>query len=179
LAHARSTGFRNRSSSRRRTAWEIGPRTTAVQSLVAAGASVAVTGAQALTDGLTIVRIRGELVLNLSAATSAGDGFVDAAAGLCIINENASGIGITAIPTPLTDLAWDGWMWHQAFGEITSQETTPLNRDFYSLRIPVDTKAMRKFDESDVLVMVVELGTEVGGAQIDFTCLTRLLVKLP
>jgi hypothetical protein len=48
-----------------------------------------------------------------------------------------------------------------------------------AVRVPIDSKAMRKVHESDVLVGVIEMGTEVGAATVRYAAETRILDKLP
>jgi len=95
-----------------------------------------------------------------------------------VINENAFGVGVTAIPAPFVDLAWDGWLWHTQ-GNLRCVAASGIGDDIMtSTRIVIDTKAMRKFKESDVLVGVIEFvedATAVMSAYME----SRLLVKLP
>ncbi len=156
----RSRGFQTRPirSNRRKTGWFEGPFHD-ISSLVSAGSTVWLTGQTATDDGLTLVRLRGEACLSLRLATAVGDGFDGFAMGICIVTGNAAGVGITAIPKPLTDIDWDGWIWHQLGGHITGLETTEVQRGFHALRIPIDSKAMRKFKASDVIVGVVQMDT--------------------
>ncbi len=165
---------------RRKTAWSLGP-SNVVESRSAAGPVLWDGAAQAVGDGLTIVRIRGELVVQLNLATTAGDGFESFAAGLCIVSENAFGVGVTAVPSPITDIGWDGWMWYHTGGQITSLVATAslVSRSFHSLRIPIDTKAMRKIRDTDILIGVFELGTEIGAAAVEFSARSRVLSKIP
>ena len=182
MGHARSTGFRRISGGARRlTAWTVGPRSGQIQSATAAGLQLAAVGSQAVDSGLTIVRIRGEFVAWLESVGSIGDGFVEWALGLAIINENASGIGATAVPDPLTDVSWGGWMYHSARGPLMgfsvteSENTGPVSQ----VRLSIDTKAMRKFKETDVLMMAVSWGAEIGAATVSWGFNSRVLVKLP
>jgi len=136
-------------------------------------------GQAAGSDGLTLVRIRGEVLLFIEAATSVGDGFIQYALGICDVSENAAGIGVTAIPAPLTDVAWDGWIWHHSGAGIISLTTTEEgNTGTAVIRIPIDNKAMRKTPATNVLVGVIELGTEVGAPIVRMSANTRILDKL-
>ena len=178
MAHAGRFTPRGRTTSRRRTSWVVGPGSS-ILTLSGAGATLWNVGAQSLQDGITIVRIRGEVFLEQVTATSVGDGFQAYTLGLCIVNENAFGIGVTAVPAPVTDISWDGWIWHHSGAAIDSLETTEVARGPGSaIRIPIDTKAMRKFKSTDVLIGVVEMGTEVGTANVQLTAASRVLVKL-
>ncbi len=133
-----------------------------------------------LTDGLTIVRIRAQIAFWLEVVTTIGDGFASAAFGMCVVNENAFGVGLTAIPDPIGDSGWDGWMVYQALAPImgfsvTESENTGIISQF---RMDIDSKAMRKFKESDVLVGVLSVDDEVGAATLTWGLQSRILVKL-
>jgi len=168
-------------SNRRLTDWNEGPFTTAVQSISAAGTQIALTNSQATVEGLTIVRIRGEFVAWLETVTTIGDGFANAAFGMCIVNENAAGIGVTAIPSPLDDVTWDGWLVHRFFGPVIGFSTTESENTgvVSQVRMEVDSKAMRKFKATDVLVFVIGVAQEVGTATLTWGTRHRLLLKLP
>ena len=180
MAHARTSGFiRRGSSNRRKTGWSGGPQ-EAGASLTAAGAALWSVGSAINEDGLTQVRLRGEYTAFLSVVTTIGDGFSAMAVGMCYVLENAFGIGITAVPTPLADIAWDGWLYHRLHGNIFGQSTTELaTGPIDAFRVEIDSKAMRKTRFSDILVGVVELGTETGTATLVFGGQTRVLDKLP
>jgi len=137
-------------------------------------------GQQALEDGLTLVRIRGQFTVCITATTTIGDGFQRFGLGICIVSENAFGVGATAIPAPLTDVGWDGWMWHYLGGQLRGFSTTELGvAPMEAVRVEIDTKAMRKIKESDIVVGVIELGSEVGASTLEFAAETRMLFKLP
>jgi len=171
MAHSRRLGFRARSSTRRQSAWNQGPNGLSAN-LVASGASAIAIGQQAAIAGLTIVRIRGRLtIFGTAAATAANHMFW--AFGICIVSENAFGVGITAIPHPQTDIKWDGWMYHtQGVGT-----TTPGSAVGTHGAIEIDSKAMRKIKDTDFLIGVVE-ATEVGTSSVQFDLESRILVKL-
>ena len=126
------------------------------------------------------MRIRGQIVLNLSVVTAIGDGFDAVAVGICNVSENAFDAGVASVPTPLADLAWDGWIYHQLVGRMFGPETAELGASVLdSVRMDIDSKAMRKTRFSDVLIGVVEVGTETGTATLLFSGITRILDKLP
>ena len=169
--------FRSGASLRRRTAWTFGLAGTV--SLSAAGAAVFGSGTQNLEDGETAIRIRGELNVALTTSTSSLDGFSECAAGLCVVTENAAGVGVTAVPSPITDIAWDGWMWFWT-GSMWSPigtETGASGTD--SARIVIDSKAMRKWKNTDVIVGVFAVTSEVGTFVVQAVMNTRVLFKLP
>jgi len=172
---------RGRGSSRRSTSWNVGPSQGGLPSITAGGAFLWDTGAQVALEGLTLVRIRGQMSIWLESVGTIGDGFFASAFGLCVISENAFGVGVTAIPSPITDVAWDGWLWHSFVGPIMgfsvteSENTGPVSQ----VRMDIDSKAMRKLKLSDVIVGVGEFSTEVGVTILQFGARTRALVKLP
>ena len=98
------------------------------------------------------------------------------AAGICVVSQNAFGVGVTAVPDPIGDDAWDGWMWFWEGSLIVTDATDPELQGGGTARIPIDNKSMRKMNETDTLigvVGVVETGTATMIAQLE----TRVLEK--
>ena len=61
------------------------------------------------------MRIRGELLAYLTAATGVSDGFL-CAVGIGLASQNAfTDIGVTALMSPIGDEDWDGWLYHRFF----------------------------------------------------------------
>ena len=178
MAHSRGSGFRRAVSSRRQTSWELGAEGTL--QLSAAGAAGFSLGGEALESGLTIVRTRGELTMGLSVATSVLDGFTRVAFGICIVSQNAFGIGITAVPTPIADEAWDGWFVYWTGSLFSLVATAALNNAEGPANkvISIDSKAMRKIKATDTILGVIEVENEVGTASLTAKLSTRTLVKL-
>ena len=180
MAHVRRFTRGVPSGSRRKTSWGPGPTQSVPIEVTGAGALVWAAGSATGFDGRTIVRIRGEFTLALSVVTTIGDGFNGIGMGICNVSENAFDVGVTAVPSPITDLAWDGWMWHQLLGEFHGASTTELGvGPMEAVRMPIDTKAMRKVKATDVLIGVIELGLERGAATLRMSARTRVLDKLP
>ena len=187
---ARSRKFPSpRVPQKRHSAWTIGPATTGpggVQTLSVTGLTGMGVGAGINEDGLTLVRTRGELLMYLSAATPAGASGFHGAFGLCVVTDQAFGIGTTAIPGPATDKEWDGWFYHRFFnlfsgGVIDGTAATDDNQSnsaIAALRIEVDSKAMRKTKEGMTIVGIIEV-TELGTAAMKVFFNSRLLFKLP
>ena len=160
--------------------WSLGPQQPTPASVSATGSQLWATGSQAGLDGLTVVRTRGIFTCWLVSVATAGDGFNEVAIGLCNVSENAFGIGASAIPSPLTDMAWDGWFYHANLGPLLSLPTTVVGEIGLSvIRHVIDSKAMRKVRETDVLIGKVEFGTEQGTAVAEFGASTRIMDKLP
>jgi len=168
-------------SSRRKTGWSAGPGQLGLSSLTANGSVMWSTGAVIGLDGLTLVRTRGSVGLWLEVVGTIGDGFTRVGLGICIVSGDAFGIGVTAVPTPLTDIAWDGWLWHKivspmfGFSVTEGENTGPISQ----VRVDIDSKAMRKQKETDVQIGVIEALGEVGTATLSFVADTRVLDKIP
>ena len=178
---ARPRGSRFRGQSPRLTTWAEGPfgavTLTSGTSTVMMGTSI-----QAIADGLTLIRVRGEMLLSLTNVAAALDGFTRIACGLCIVSENAAGIGATAIPSPADDMEWNGWLWHWTGAVFTPGDITAsgfVGNGSLGVRVPIDSKSMRKFKATDVLVGMIQPGNEVGTSTLRCTYNSRILLKLP
>jgi len=159
---------------RRAVSWVVGPLGLST-ALTATGSSLSTTGTQAIADGLTLVRTRGNVAVDLGLVPDIiGGNFFTLSLGLCIVSENAAGIGITATPSPFTDIAWDGWLWHwTGMAGFVNGTNAALGTN-----IEIDSKAMRKFKATDVLVGVMEaVETGVAGT-IQVSWASRVLLKL-
>ena len=119
------------------------------------------------------------MLLWLPAITAAFDGFSLVAAGIGIVSTDAAGIGATAMPSPLDDADWPGWVWYYSGAAIVQPSTGELaNNPVASIRLPVDSKAMRKWGINETLFASVAVGAEIGTAQMDMSFNSRILVKL-
>ena len=180
---AQRRGFHGRSlvsSPKRLVTWTGGP--TSVQDVIAGtGKTVWTTGIvlAAASQG-TFVRLRGVLMMRLVLATSVGDGF-HGAIGIGIATKAAFDVGVTALPGPVSQEDWGGWLWHSYFqslgiaaqssGQDTARNTTA------DIRMVIDSKAMRKFGDDQVVFGMYE-STEVGVASLSVDANTRMLFKL-
>ena len=129
--------------------------------------------------GLTIVRTRGELLLVLLSSSAAQTG-MQWAAGLAVVSQKAATLGVTAIPGPLTEMDWDGWLWHSQGSLKTSGGMAANTIDGgpnSMVRVPIDSKAMRKFGDETGFVGMLET-VEVGTSTLHAELRTRFLVKL-
>ena len=174
-----SRGFSR--SPRRRKAWDVGPGSVTGQSTLSSTTSVlASTGSAALADGLTLLRLRGYLSLFQTAASAASTGF-SGAFGIGITTVQAfSDTGVGATPTPIDEQDWDGWIFWEAFSvkTITATLADGVNAQSSYLRLPIDTRAMRKLREDDVIYSVIQV-TESGTSTMEWATDSRILVALP
>jgi len=167
------------SRARRKSSWEIGPgrgRATITASLTPVFVG---TGAAATEDGLTLVRLRGDLYIRLIAAAASGD-IMSGWFGIGITSTQGFAVGITAVPTPVTELAEENWIFMHHWSVESVQDAEALNRGgIGGLHIPVDTKAMRKFNVGDVMYAAVEASSTSGTPVASFEFDSRALVLLP
>ena len=164
-------------SARRKTAWGVGPRGRTA-GITAAGNTLFATAAAVVLEAITLVRTRGELTVVGTVATALDDGFAEVAAGICIVTENAIGIGVTAVPDPIADRTWDGWLWYWNGGMIADSTAVSVGNGGNKV-ITIDSKAMRKLRSTDRLIGLVATGSLNGAATIVATLNTRMLFKLP
>ena len=185
MAHANRSRF-PRVSVRRKSAWNQGPGSVTVQTQLTGTSAVMVgQGSAVALDGITQVRLRGLLSMHLPSASAALDGYAGAF-GIAIVTLAAFNVGVTAVPSPITELAWDGWLYHTFFdlrapGLIDGTAAVDVDNMLSTtaaLRIEVDSKAMRKTKIDMVTIAVLE-ATEVGTALLSWRFNSRVLDKLP
>ena len=93
------------------------------------------------------------------------------------VTEVAFAGGIGNVPTPITEQDWDGWLYWTPISVHVQDAADPgLGRGSTQI-VEVDSKAMRKFDEGDTLMAVIEL-VEVGTATGDIWFDSRALFLL-
>jgi len=170
----RKSGFVRRGGvMRRETVWFQYPRASAT---LTASAQVAVmhslnTAALALRP-FTVVRTRG-VWLCLSDQSAATE-FYQGNFGYAVVSDQAIAIGVSAVPTPATDLGSDLWFVHEMWPGTFELVGTSITSEYRPREI--DSKAMRKVDIGQDVVTVVEAGLGGTGCRIDFA--GRQLVKL-
>ena len=176
---AQRRGFPRVRSQRRLTSWGLGPGDSSPEPITGSGKSVLGLGAGAVVDGLTVVRLRGSVQAYIDSFNAAGSGF-HCAMGVCVANGDAFATGVAALPDPLADASWDGWMYHRFFDvhAITSTISDGVNGYTIQQEFEVDSKAMRKLPASDVLCAVIDV-VEIGTATMDVFFDSRILLKLP
>ncbi len=164
-------------SQRRQTSWSVGPGSSVSVQSISGGSALIGAGAQSQIDGLTLVRLRGELLIVMRSAATLGDSMVGAF-GIGIVQAPAFTAGITAVPTPITEIADENWIYHQFFNLFAAAVPVEAgNAGSSMIRVQVDSKAMRKFDSDRVLYAAIEL-VEVGAVVIETFFDSRILSKL-
>ena len=171
---SRKSGFiRRHGGMRRETIW-FG--TAFVSSTLANSASVALlstlnTAALALRP-FTIVRTLGSF-FSFSDQSAATEAWI-ANIGYAIVSTEASGVGITALPTPATEISSDLWLAHVSqlgrFELVGSAISSKIEGEHY------DFRSMRKVEDGQDEVITVEAG--IGGSGCIVQNVGRQLVKL-
>ncbi len=122
----------------------------------------------------TVIRDRGVIHLRsdqAGATETYGVGY-----GKCVVSDQAVLIGVTAVPTPVTDKSSDLWyLFESLFGriEVSSGAGTGVPTETGKF-LQYDSKAMRKVEEGQDLISVVE--NEISGCNVVVT--GRTLIKL-
>ncbi len=121
----------------------------------------------------TIVRMH--LVSQIESDQSAASEFQAAAIGAAIVSDQASAIGVSAVPTPVTDLGSDLFFLHQLM--MSSQFLGGADGNLRGHVYQIDSKAMRKVNDDQDLVISAEVDTGISnGANV--RTFGRFLIKL-
>ncbi len=123
----------------------------------------------------TVVRTRGYLYTRSDQTAAAED--QSFAYGECVVSDQASAIGVTAVPTPITDGDSDLFYLFQLL-KTSSGILSGTSVGVRGAGIEIDSRAMRKVNGDQDLITVVEsdlAGVTAGQVVATFS---RLLVKL-
>jgi len=162
-------------STRRKTGWGQGPGGSTNTVISASSKVIVGSGVASVSEAfLTVVRIRGNLQIILTAHNTDADGYTGAF-GIGKVTDDAFSIGATAMPGPVTDADWGGWQYHQ-FINVHAPDAALFGADAAQVRNEVDTKAMRKLESNEVIFAMVEL-TEIGIAVANVFFDSRMLLK--
>ncbi len=180
MARFNRGGFTRRPSSgvavRRKTLWS---RTSFIESVITTASTPVIlfTFTTAFLDAhvpFTIVRSRG--VITLASDQSAANETQQVAFACAIVSEQAIAIGVTAVPTPTTDLDSDMFFVYETLNMQTSAAGSPGNFMIATVERRIDSKAMRKVEDGEGLVGVIETGAQSQGVEV--TVAMSFLLKL-
>jgi len=158
-------------SSPRQTSWfEFVP---AIATLTASGGTIffSLNAAALALRPFTVVRTR--FLSYIFSDQVAADETQLGAVGVAVVSDQASAIGVTAVPTPITDMGSDLWFVHQVVMSAGTASSSGGNR---GLGYPIDSKAMRKVDIGQDIVVVAELSA--SGSGFNLMVGGRMLVKI-
>ncbi len=96
--------------------------------------------------------------------------------GAAVVSDQASAIGVTAVPTPVTDQDSDLFFLYETFvGELVVSSAIGIYEGGNGRG--VDSRAMRKVEDgSDVVFVLETMSSPVAGTTFDFA--GRMLIKL-
>ena len=159
---------------RRQTAW-IGGVDNDTFLAGAAGNAVFVGSLNAAALALrpfTVVRVRGLFSLQSDQTGGLEEG--KAAFGMAVVSDDAVAIGITALPSPITDQGSDLWFTFTEGNFGWKLVTTGAGVGLTHFEI--ESRAMRKVGIGEDLILMFENGSASFGCEFDVSL--RLLVKL-
>ncbi len=155
---------------RRDTLWGAGTPASSIET-ASGGTLLTSLGAGALAlRPFTIIRNRFTFHISSDQAAAAEDQV--GAYGRAVVSDQASAIGVTAVPTPITDQDSDLWHVYATFVQGGSR----VNDGMVGRTYEIDSKAMRKVEDGQDVVSVVEFSAQGGGFR--FIVTGRFLLKL-
>ncbi len=157
---------------RRESLWFSGAATsTALAGSTAILITSLTAGALALRP-FTIVRSRGMIHVRSDQAIAVEDMAVFY--GMAVVSDQAVAIGVTAVPTPFTDNGSDLW---RSFETILGSYFDNVDGSIQNFNTQaIDSKAMRKVEDGQDLVEVIESSTASDGSIVQ--TFQRSLIKL-
>ena len=162
-----------RTGTRRLTAWSASAPVAAYTAL-AASSVILLEVFIPTVPRQTIVRIRGIFSWRTDQESAAE--FNIGAYGIAVVEEPAATAGIASLPHPGTDGASEAWMYYHYFATDFAFITgAGFGSQGKSHTIDVDTKAMRKFEDNNRIVVVVQNQSAFG---VEVLSQIRILSKL-
>ena len=136
---------------------------------------LSLTTAEKALRPFTIMRTRG--MWHIESDQTAATEISQVALGAAVVSDQASAIGVTAVPTPEIDKASDLWFLYESIissfvviSAIGAFEPAGVTQQF-------DSKAMRKVEDGEDVVFVVENGALAADGAIG-RLTGRVLIKL-
>ena len=162
-----------RSGAKRKSLWlQFAPTEVTI---VTTGATLVFSLNAAALATLPFTVVRSRFAVHIRSDQVAAAETQQLGVGLAVVSVQASAVGITAVPTPITDLSSDMFFWIDLLFDDNVVDSSPLTRT-KGAYFQVDSKAMRKVGVGQDIVLVME-----GAAQNDGLVATvggRMLVKL-
>jgi len=120
------------------------------------------------------VRTRGSLWVASDQFATAEQPF--GALGFSVVTDQALAIGVTAVPTPITDEGDDSFfLWAPFFADVRVGAATDTQWQTFT-RLDFDSKAMRKVNDGRSVIVTLENASAADG--LLFVIKFRMLVKL-
>ena len=172
MAHQRGRIIRP-SAPRRKSVWfGFTPAETTLATASAAAVQYSLNAAALALRPFTIVRTRG--VFGLRSDQDGANEDYSASMGWSVVSDEASAVGVTAVPTPETERASDLFFVYESLaGFLISDANGQLEKGQWR---QFDSKAMRKVDIGQDVIVTVETSAISAGAISHISA--RMLVKL-
>ncbi len=173
---ARRRGFIQRGNRSVRETFWVGVDPTETTLAVSTAARINTPNAALLAvRPFTIVRTRGYFGIR-SDQVAASETY-DCALGVAVTSDQAGAVGITAIPTPITDAGSDLFFVYQYLaGHIEQLSAVGVEPGMMNPWMEYDSKAMRRVNEDETFAFVLESSAlGIGQTIVHFA---RVLVKL-
>jgi len=167
--------FSGRRSPRRKSLWLDFAQVFTAKTNIPPSSAVLLSSLNAAALALrpfTIVRTRGRLWVDTDQVADTEEPF--GALGFAVVSDQASAIGVTAVPTPTTDagsslfFSWTPWFASMRFATASGFTSPGSTFEF-------DSKAMRKVEVGEDLIVTVE--NQNAADQVSFLFMARILVK--
>ncbi len=173
MAHPRR-GF-SRNAQKRKSIW-IG--IAEGQNVLANAAAVISVANAELLDERPFTIVRTHLMIHWVSDQVAASELQLGAVGAAVVSDQAVAIGVTAVPTPVTDLTSDLWYMHQRFmNEFKLLSSVGFESNAGRVW-EIDSKAMRKVVFGAQPIFVAESLTTIGDGGGQLTHAGRFLIKL-
>ncbi len=164
-------------SAARRSDWAIGISSTAFTNVPAASTLLlaAVADSTLAASGITpatLIRTRGMYSIK-SDQNAAGEVQIGAI-GLAVVDERARAAGVGSLATPITNMISDEWYYINGFAyEVSLNSAVGFDSNSAHM-VEVDSRAMRKIDDGQAMVVVVE---NAGATGFDIAIYLRTMFK--
>ncbi len=172
MSHPRFTRGRGRLGSDRITTW-LAIDYSATTTNGSAAISHVMTAVELAKRPFTVIRTHIEAFIQSDQAAASElqlNGI-----GLCVVSDQAVAVGVTAVPTPTTDLDSDLWFVHQPLlSNFLLGDGTGFSEPS-GMRYSIDSKAARKVNDDEQIIIVQENSTVGSGATVLMA--GRLLIK--
>jgi len=149
---------------RRETSWlEVEPVSSTIGGTTAVITHV-MSAAELAKRPFTIIRTH--LVIRVISDQFAASEAQIVGVGACVVSDQAVAIGVTAVPTPMVDIESELWFLHQmVFNEFTFGSGVGFDSNAGTM-VNIDSKAMRKVNDGEQAIFVVETDNLSAGAII-------------
>jgi len=179
MANVRSShksGFHMRGGvQRRESLWlDFAPAQTTFAAASTAVLMGSLNAAALALRPFTVVRTRGYMFVR-SDQSGASETY-GCSVGYCIVSDQATAIGVTAVPTPVTDVNSDLWYAIDRLSGFFLFDTAVGVTGGIGARRDTDSKAMRKVEDGQDIVLVGETASFDQSCILE--CYSRFLIKL-